>query len=353
MLSTQQPILRHFWYPVMPLSHLEDGPKPFTLLGESIVVWMTEEGEPAALRDRCCHRSARLSGGWISGCNIVCPYHGWSYGTDGICTYIPQTPTTPAGRAQVDAYHCQARYDYVWVALADPVSELPVMPEHDDQRMRVIPQFYERWQCAGLRLMENSFDNAHFSFVHSNTFGPADPIPANLEITKTNYGFRMTSDAKVKNPEEQKELLNMEDDETVRHMTNDWFLPFGRKLHIRYPNGVEHAIVTFATPIDDDNSQVCQWVYRSDTEADAPAEDVINFDRKVTAEDKEVLETTDGDVPLDIKTGGEKHMPSDKPGMVMREQLQKLLSDYGETESRRSERSPEAVAASRIPLAEG
>lgn len=33
MLVTHQPVLKKFWYPVMPMSHLETGPKPFTLLG--------------------------------------------------------------------------------------------------------------------------------------------------------------------------------------------------------------------------------------------------------------------------------------------------------------------------------
>lgn len=31
MLVTRQKTLRRFWYPVIPVSHLEDGPKPFTL----------------------------------------------------------------------------------------------------------------------------------------------------------------------------------------------------------------------------------------------------------------------------------------------------------------------------------
>ena len=47
MLVTQQPILRKFWHAVMPLSALADGPKPFTLLGESIVLFLDAEGQPA------------------------------------------------------------------------------------------------------------------------------------------------------------------------------------------------------------------------------------------------------------------------------------------------------------------
>ena len=336
MLATKQPLLRHFWYPVMPLEKLGSGPQAFRLLGEDIVLWLAEDGQPAAVRDRCAHRSARLSGGWVKDCQIVCPYHGWRYGSDGVCALIPQTPDKPASRARVSAYHCAARYGYVWVALEDPILALPEMPEHDQPGLRCIPEFYEPWQTAGLRLMENSFDNAHLSFVHRDSFGPADPVPAELEIHETDYGFRMKSAVPVTNPELQKELLGMHDDRTVRYMTSDWFMPFGRKLHIRYPNGVVHSIVTFATPMEDDKSMVCQWVYRSDSEEEAPAEGVVAFDRQVTQEDQTVLEGTDFDVPLDSSSSEERHMPSDKPGLVMRQQLAAMLARYGETEARRT-----------------
>jgi len=58
MLVTKQPVLRRFWYPVMPSSRLDDEPAPFTLLGTDIVLWRSEMGEPACFRDRCCHRTA-------------------------------------------------------------------------------------------------------------------------------------------------------------------------------------------------------------------------------------------------------------------------------------------------------
>ena len=44
---------------------------------------------------------------------------------------------------------------------------LPDIPEAQDPRFRRIDQFYEVWQCASLRFLENAFDNAHFSFVGS------------------------------------------------------------------------------------------------------------------------------------------------------------------------------------------
>ena len=55
----------------------------------------------------------------------------------------------------------------------------------------------------------------------------------------------------------------------------------------------------------------------------------------MTAEDKEVLEATDYDVPLDMNSGVEKHMPSDQPGLLMRRMLLDLFARHGETEQTR------------------
>jgi hypothetical protein len=66
-----------------------------------------------------------------------------------------------------------------------------------------------------------------------------------------------------------------------------------------------------------------QFCLRNDTEAETRAEDVVAFDRAVTLEDKAILETTDYDVPLDIKQ--EQHMMTDKPGILMRRKLSRLL----------------------------
>ena len=92
MLVTKQKVLRKFWYAVMPISMLEEGPKPFTLLGENIVVWLKAPGQPAALRDRCCHRTAKLSKGFVDNGNLVCGYHGWTFDCGGRCVRVPQNP---------------------------------------------------------------------------------------------------------------------------------------------------------------------------------------------------------------------------------------------------------------------
>lgn len=322
MLQTATPMLRRFWYPVMPLAQLQDGPKPFRLLGQDIVLWVDGDGRPAAMDDRCCHRTAKLSKGFYSNGWLACGYHGWEFGADGRVMRVPQRPVDKQGATnmRVPSYRAEARYGYVWVALEEPLFDIPDF-EEEAEGCRRIDEFYEVWICAGLRVMENSFDNAHFAFVHRASFGDqGHPEPAKIEVEEYDDGFLFITDVPVRNPEIQKKVLRMESDTTVRHMRGRWYMPFLRKLRIRYPNGLSHSIITGATPIDDRSCQIVQFVYRNDTEAEAKAADIIAFDRLVTEEDRGILESTDFDVPLD-QAGIEMNMPSDRPGVLMRKML--------------------------------
>ncbi|MBW4693586.1 MAG: aromatic ring-hydroxylating dioxygenase subunit alpha [Lyngbya sp. HA4199-MV5] len=325
MLVTQQPILKRFWYPVMPISALA-APQPFRLLGEDLALWLDGAGNPAAVRDRCCHRSAKLSKGVAIEGAIRCPYHGWSFDAKGTCTNVPQLINGTIPKTyRVDAYFCQERYGYAWVCLEEPLMDLPSIPEATDPQFRQIPEFYETWDCAGLRLMENSFDNAHPHFVHAKTFGveqePVPPHPDSFE--ETEFGFRMRYVLPVFNSEMQKQNLQMEAGRTVRISEGTWYLPFIRTLKITYPNGLIHLIFTAATPIDDRSSQIVQFCLRNDTEEAVTAESVVAFDRAVTLEDRAILEGTEYDVPLSISA--EQHMATDKPGIVMRRRLAALV----------------------------
>jgi len=336
MLATRQKVLRRFWYPVMPMRDLAPGPKAFTLLGQPIVLWRDAEGKPAAVIDRCCHRTAKLSIGFVADGAISCGYHGWTYDRTGRCIRIPQLKgDAPLPKYSVDAYRAEERYGYVWVCLGEPLGGIPDIPEAGRPGFRQIDEFCEVWNCSALRVMENSFDNAHFSYVHRARFGDIqNPETSEFTFTEYDWGFEAHSLVPVLNPELQKKNLKVEGERTMRDNLRTWWLPFCRKLRIKYPNGLHHVIITAATPIDDGHSQLIQFAFRNDREEDAPAKDVIAFDRQVTNEDRMVLESTDYDSPLNAASGEEFHMPSDRANLIMRKKLTKLLAEHGETEQR-------------------
>ena len=337
MLTTRQKVLRRFWYAVMPVARLQDGPQPFRLLGEDIVLFLDAAGAPAALADRCCHRTAKLSRGWAAGGRLTCGYHGWEYDRDGRVVGIPQfAPGTALPKHATPAYRCVERAGYAWVALDDPLRPIFDIPEDGAPGWRRIHQFYDRWDTAPLRLMENSFDNAHFAYVHRATFGDmAQPKPMKYEIEETDDGFVATTVVEVRNPPEAHLVTGESGPTTVRDMRNHWYLPFCRRMDMRYPSGVRHIIINCATPIEDGRIQVVQLLYRNDTEQDCPAQRLIEWDSRIIAEDRDILESTDCDAILDVGLKLEAHMPSDRPGLIMRRRLLDLLSEHGEREIRR------------------
>ena len=335
MLVTKQKVLRRFWYAVMPSAMLADGPKPFTLLGENIVLFLDRDGRPAALEDRCCHRTARLSKGWVADGNITCAYHGWTYDGRGKLVAIPQLgPDQPVPNVSARAFRADERYGYVWVALDEPLQPIPSIPEDSKPGFRRIHQFYDRWNCASLRLMENSFDNAHFSFVHKATFGNmAQPKPEKYEIVETDHGFEAETIVTIENPLQGARVTGTTEPTTQRHMRNAWYLPFARRLDIEYPSGLRHIIFNCATPIDDGSIQVAQVLYRNDREQDCSAQELIAWDAAIIAEDRDILESTSPDAIVDMGLKIEMHMPSDRPGMIMRRRLLALLQKHGEAEA--------------------
>ncbi|MBU59482.1 MAG: Rieske (2Fe-2S) protein [Alcanivorax sp.] len=319
----EHPVFRRFWYPVMPLSHLEAGPCRFVLLGEPLVLFLDADGVPAALEDRCCHRSAQLSLGDVCQGRVACPYHGWQYDRTGQCVHVPQMPDRdPGPKRRVRAFHCDTRYGYAWVALEDPIYQIPAIPEAGEPDFELIQEFYEEWKVAGLRVMENELDMAHPSYVHLGTFGsPEHLVARDAHIEEFDGGFHYTGRLGVT------QAHHAQEDANERFLDCSWFAPFVCRLRINYADGgPAHVIVNCQVPIDHGRSQVVQFCLQQDDGSGFDREALLSFDRKVTLEDKHVLESTDPDMPLDPR--GEKHMESDKPGLVIRRMMERLIDEH-------------------------
>jgi phenylpropionate dioxygenase-like ring-hydroxylating dioxygenase large terminal subunit len=334
MLVTKQNVFRKFWYATVPVESLADGPKPFVLLGEKIVIFLDGDGKAACLQDRCCHRTAKLSKGWMRDGNLVCGYHGWEYDSTGKLVAIPQFPPEQAlPDCKVTSYRATERYGYVWVALEEPLQPVPDFEEEGMPGWRRIHQFYDKWNTSSLRLMENSFDNSHFAFVHKGTFGDiTQPRPEKYEIVETDWGFEAESIVTVVNPPYAARVTGTTDPYTKRHMRNRWFMPFSRRLDMEYPSGLRHIIMNCATPVDDSTIQVVQILFRNDDEASCSTKELIDWDAAIILEDRDILESTSPDAIVDMSRKIEMHMPSDRPGMIMRRRLLDLMKQHGEIE---------------------
>jgi phenylpropionate dioxygenase-like ring-hydroxylating dioxygenase large terminal subunit len=319
MLVMNHRVFRRFWYPVIPMEHLKTGPQRFELLGQALALFLDEQGVPAAVEDRCCHRSARLSLGKVSAGLIACPYHGWQYRRDGQCVLMPQFPErVPGPSIRVKAFLCQERYGYAWVALEEPLYDIPRIPEAEDRAFAIVHEFYETWTVAGLRVMENELDMAHPGFVHLGTFGsPEHLLPRDTVVQETDGGLTYQCRIGVTTAHHAQQTAN------ERVFDYAWYAPFTVRIRINYADGgPPHLIVNSQVPIANDRTQFVQFCL-IEKGRHIDANKVVAFDRAVTLEDKHVLESTDPDVPIDPR--GERHMASDEPGIVMRRVLKRII----------------------------
>jgi phenylpropionate dioxygenase-like ring-hydroxylating dioxygenase large terminal subunit len=313
------PVWRRFWYPVAFGEDLTEATLRRTVLGTNLVLWRTADGSPAAVEDRCPHRDGRLSMGWTCEGRIVCPYHGWQFADDGTLTVVPQMPGVQAFPEKFNAVpaHAVEAHGAIWVCLDEPVYPLPAVPDETEPGWRYIREFDEEWSASAARLMENSFDPAHTVFVHRETFGDQSKPDVDVpRLERTENGMVIRSDVKVLNPDFARAVSGEASERTVRSGETEFFAPFLRVLTSRYPSGAVHRIVMAATPVAEDRLRLVQWAVRNDTEEAAPAADVVAFDRRVTLEDKLVLEAIER--PYSYELDANVHIKVDRPTVEMR-----------------------------------
>ncbi len=112
----------------------------FEILGEPVLLGRTQAGEAYALRDICPHRAAPLSAGKLTRDDagheaVQCPYHGWLFRTDGVCSKIPslvEEQGMDVERIRVRRFPVSESQGLVFVWMAsDPRSEAE--PDHAPQ----------------------------------------------------------------------------------------------------------------------------------------------------------------------------------------------------------------------------
>src|SRR5712692_10534968 len=89
-------MMRRYWQPAAISEELppDGAPRPVRLLGEDLVLFRDEQGQPGLLGLHCSHRGADLSYGRLEDGGLRCIYHGWLYDLSGRCL---EQPGEPAG----------------------------------------------------------------------------------------------------------------------------------------------------------------------------------------------------------------------------------------------------------------
>jgi phenylpropionate dioxygenase-like ring-hydroxylating dioxygenase large terminal subunit len=166
--------VQNAWYAAAYSDELVAGkPLGCVLLREPVVLYRRADGVPAALEDRCVHRSLPLSMGRVRGDVLECGYHGLQYDCRGTCVRIPGQATIPAA-ARVRSYPVVEQHGFIWVWMGDPakadaakITGFPWMTKPGWQQTKL----HARIECNYQLIIDNLLDLSHLAFVHATTVG--------------------------------------------------------------------------------------------------------------------------------------------------------------------------------------
>src|SRR3569833_1349334 len=165
--------LHNLWYMPALASSLKPGQmRREMLLGEPVLLGRAHDGQAFAMRDICPHRGVPLSAGRIVSENTVeCPYHGWRFRKDGVCSAIPslvEGQDMDPEKIRVRSYPVREQDGLIWVYVAArPGGAIKGAPPRIPMA-NPIPRWVEiqTFGCAVDHAVIGLMDPVHAAFVH-------------------------------------------------------------------------------------------------------------------------------------------------------------------------------------------
>jgi 3-ketosteroid 9alpha-monooxygenase subunit A len=160
------------WHCLGKASEFTSEPRRLQYFGTKLVAFRGENDGAVHIIDAYCpHMGADLSLGCVKGDSIVCPFHSWSWGGDGVCNDIPYAKRIPP-KAVIKSWPTLEENGllFVW---NDPENNPPIetqRPERNDDYFSgewtdwATLQFTIHSNCR--ELVDNMADIAHFGPVH-------------------------------------------------------------------------------------------------------------------------------------------------------------------------------------------
>jgi phenylpropionate dioxygenase-like ring-hydroxylating dioxygenase large terminal subunit len=156
-------VVRQGWYLVASCRKLRPGRLRAVEIGSRrLVVYRDVEGRAHVVADRCPHLGSDLALGHVTAQGLLCTFHGWCWGSDGLCVDAPGNATPPSRRLR--EYASAERWGFLWAWLGgEPAFELPEVPPNLPRRIVLAPHKVNAHPDV---IFSNGFDLAHFGPSH-------------------------------------------------------------------------------------------------------------------------------------------------------------------------------------------
>ncbi len=180
------------WHIVLFSQELAVGEvKRLHYFGRDLVAYRGESGRAAVLDAHCPHLGAHLGSaeGRITGDNIACPFHGWTFSPTGECVDIPYAKQIPERAVHaLRGWPVQEKNGFIalWYDPQDnpPEDYLPDIPEWNTAGWGDWVFYRSRIRARACDVIENIVDIAHFPHVHGGKVRKWENVFAERTVTQ-------------------------------------------------------------------------------------------------------------------------------------------------------------------------
>lgn len=253
------------WY-IACLSHELKSKKPLRrVIYDVPIVLFRNESKIVALIDKCLHRQVPLSEGNIDGCNIKCPYHGWTFDGNGeVCDIPSEGPEFLQGQSKrkIQSYIAieQDECIWVWMGKSEPTSLLPPwrFPEI------TIPQWSHYimvtdFENEVVNLAENFMDVPHTVYVHKGWFRNESFKKVAMNVKTYDGTVLVTYDQPDDNIAKYLKPLINPKNEPMKH-TDHYFFPNITRVDYQFGENYKYIINSQCTPVSTMKSRVYTYI---------------------------------------------------------------------------------------------
>jgi phenylpropionate dioxygenase-like ring-hydroxylating dioxygenase large terminal subunit len=339
-------IPRDQWYVAAYSSEIRQDLFSRTICGEPILFWRTLGGQVTAVPDRCVHRRFPLSQApsRLVDDQVVCGYHGFTYGADGRCVSVPGQNRVPR-TARLRPYPLVEQDSLVWVFIGDPgradpagVPRASYLDSPDYTTVAGMEPLAARFSL----LVDNLLDLSHETYLHGGYIGTpevaATPITTEVdEDAGIIYVSRHMDDAAC--PPFYSSSTGLQG-RIARWQDIEYTPPCLYKLHSRIapvgsvprPDGSDpeafHVEVVYAITPETEHSTHDFWAVARDFALDD--EEVSRFlaenNRTVVLQDVAALDVLERVIAAEPESYQELSINIDTGGLAARRMLQRLLA---------------------------
>jgi phenylpropionate dioxygenase-like ring-hydroxylating dioxygenase large terminal subunit len=177
------------WYVVAFAADVKAALLSRTVLNQPIVLYRKQDGQAVAVGGRCPHRHFPLGRSCLKNDEIVCGYHGITFGPDGRCTNIPAQSSVPAVY-KIPTYPLVEHGMWLFIWPGDPdIADPALLPDlkqigYDSDDLVSRPFYTHEIACRYQLLNDNLLDLSHLGFLHGTSIGTRENASVPEELTK-------------------------------------------------------------------------------------------------------------------------------------------------------------------------